>query len=164
MDRRAFLSHSLAAGLIYGIGTSVALAMDHGFDPNDATVQWFESLKRPDDTAPKGSCCGKGDAYSIHILEDALGNANDESDWGTAEIIDGSAKKWPDGKTRTPIPNGTRFKFPKMKVNPPEDGNPTSTAWSFLSIVEGNDEASKASGKGNHIRMIYCVIPIPPGF
>jgi hypothetical protein len=163
MDRRTFLSRSLTAGLIYGLGAGVASAMDHGFDHSDPVVQWFESLKIPDDTPPKGGCCGKGDAYAIRILEDALGNSADKSDWGLAEITDGSAKQWPDGTIRTPIPNGTQFKFPKQKVNPPEDGNPTPTAWAFLSVVEAGDEASRRDGKGNYIRMIYCIIPLLPG-
>lgn len=140
---------TLLAGLA-AFAAGPALAQPHGWDPANPFSQWVEGLKRPDDTAPKGSCCGKGDLYSIVIDEDAVGDEGDAM--GTARILDGSEREYPDGTKRPEIPNGTVFRFPKSKVNPPADGNPGSTAWAFL----------KSYGNGV-INNIYCVVPLPPG-
>jgi len=132
-----------------------AFAKDHGFDKSDPTAQWFEGLKRPDDTLPKGSCCGPADAYGIEIVQDAIGDKGDEM--GLARVTDGEPKTYPDGTIRLGLPNGTEFRFPKSKVNPLADGNPTKTAWAFFSVDTGD------TGQPNNIRFIYCIIPLPPG-
>lgn len=124
-----------------------AHAMDHGFDPNDPVVQWFESLKQPD--SPRASCCGKADAYPVRIEQEPVGDAPDQM--GTAVVTDGSPIKFPDGKVRTAIPNGTTFNFPLSKLNQLKDGNPTKTAWSFMSYYSDT------------VQTIWCVIPLPPG-
>jgi hypothetical protein len=126
---------------------SCAHAMDHGFDHNDATVQWFESLMRP--YMPGSSCCGKADAYAVQIDREPIGEEGDLV--GIARVTDGAAITYPDGTKRTEIPNGTEFKFPLSHLNPPKDGNPTSTAWAFLGSYNGK------------ISVVYCVIPLPPG-
>jgi hypothetical protein len=137
---------------------STAHSMDHGFDKSDPTAQWFESLKRPDDTPPKGSCCGFADAYGITIIQDAVGDTGDEM--GEAIITDGAPKTYPDGALRVGLPNGLHFRFPKSKVNPLSDGNPTGTAWLFVSVNVGDGPSYTT----NNIRFIYCVVPLPPGY
>ena len=146
------LAGLIASAIVFAVRS--ASAMDHGFDKSDPTVQWFEQLKRPDDTPPKGSCCGQADAYSIEIIQDAIGEKGDEM--GVARVTDGSPKEFPDGSIRVGVPNGTEFRFPKSKVNPLADGNPTRTAWAFFSVN------SQVDGP-NTIRYIYCVIQLPPG-
>jgi hypothetical protein len=141
----------LLIGLCLSLSCAPARAFDHGFDPNDPVVKWFESLQLPDDRPKR--CCGKGDAYKIQIVRDALGERDDEM--GEAVITDGAAIEFPDGTRRLELPNGLRFRFPKSKLNPLSDGNPTDTAWVFVAI---------RTGPPNEITKIYCVIPLPPGF
>ena len=76
--------------------------MDHGFDPTDPTVQWFDSLTRPDAPADHKDwrCCGKGDAYRIRIDQDAAGEEGDTQ--GTAVVTDSAAITFPDGEKREP--------------------------------------------------------------
>ena len=136
----------LAAALILLI-VGFARAKDHGFDKNDPTVQWFESLKRPD--LPKYSCCGKADAYPVRIEQEPIGEEPDQM--GLAIVTDGSAIAFPDGTKRPEIPTGFEFKFPLSKLNQLMDGNPTHTAWAFLAVYNGK------------LSVLYCVIPLPPG-
>jgi len=111
-----------------------AHAMDHGFDHSNAVVQWFDNLLRPDDLVPpRSTCCGKAEAYEIEILQEAIGQDGD--DMGIARVTNGGEREFPDHMIRPPLPNGLEFHFPKSKVNPPADGNPTNTAWAFLSIM-----------------------------
>lgn len=121
-----------------------APAMDHGFDPSDATVKWFESLQRPN---MPGSCCGKGDAYPV------------ESYWPngdgtfTAKIGDGSAIKYPDGTTRNAIPDGAEIPVPAELVNKLDDDqdNPTDVSWIFMTV------------HGGEVGTVYCLIRHPQG-
>lgn len=142
IGRRTFL-----AGLAACVA-SPALAQPHGWDSSSPFGQWVAHVMRPD-TNPPTSCCGKGDLYSIVIDEDAIGDDNAKGEWGTARILDGSAREFPDGTVRNAIPNGTVFKFPKKLVNPPKDGNPGPSAWAFLAVYN------------SVITGIYCVIPLP---
>ena len=127
-----------------------AHALPHGWDPNNPVAQWFESLKQPN--KPKASCCGKSDAYTIVIEQEPIGDKDGEM--GTAHITDGSAITFPDESKRIPIPDGTVFKFPLSKMNPLQNGNPTKTAWVFLSW----------NARLQKIETIYCVIPLPPSY
>ena len=136
-----------ALGLLAACAASPALARPHGWDETSPFAKWVAGLKQPD--LPTASCCGKGDLYTIEIVEDALGNEGKTR--GRARILDGSALVFPDGQKREPIPDGTEFTFPKAKVNPPQDGNPAKTALAFLSVYN------------EVIIGIYCVVPIPPG-
>lgn len=143
IGRRTFL-----AGLAATLAVGPARAQPHGWDPTSPFSQWVEGLKRPDDPIPpRGSCCGKGDLYSIVIDEDAIGDEGDAM--GTARILDGSAREFPDGAIRPPIPDGTVFRFQKKRVNPPSDGNPGPSAWGFLKADNGV------------IHNVYCVVPLP---
>ena len=141
------------ASIVLLVVATAAHAMDHGFDPNSDFARWAESLKRPN-TAYKASCCGKGDMYGIRIEQDAIGDDDDAR--GVAVITDGDAIQFPDGTTRTPIPNGTRFTFPKSVVNE-RQGNPGKTAYAF--ITPSDDGVST-----NGVQVVWCVIPIPPGY
>ncbi len=146
--------------IVYAIFLLMLLATAHaappaGVDPNSPLARWFQSLKVPNDTPPKMSCCGVADGYKIRIVEDALCDANPKCD-GIAEITDGSEITFADGRKRVPLPNGTRFHFDKSSVNPLADGNPTNTAWAFLLVTEGPTPAD------NRIARIYCIIPVPP--
>lgn len=130
-----------------------AHASDHGWDPNSPVSKWVRGLYQPD-TPPDErdylhSCCGEADMYPIVIEQDALGDEGDSL--GVARITDGSAKQYPDGAIRPPLKTGMTFRFPKSKVNPLKDGNPTATAWVFLSSYDGE------------INRIFCIIPLPPG-
>ncbi len=154
-----WLIAGLIAALIVFSGHHYARATDHGFDKTDPFSQWMESLKRPDDTLPRGSCCSYADAYKIEILEDAIGSSPDQHDWGTAVITDGAPKEYPNGDLRVGLPEGMRFKFPLSKVNPLGDGNPTNTAWGFFSVIVGPTKDYRT----NNIRFIYCIVPRPPG-
>ena len=53
-----------------------------------------------------------------------------------------------------PFAKGNPGKPPgtQNKVTREVKGNPTSTAWAFLSVMDG------------HVSMTYCVVPLPPGF
>jgi hypothetical protein len=130
--------------LFYLFTIQHAPAMDHGFNPNNPTVQWFESLVRPD---YPGSCCGKADAYPVESYW-----PNPDGTW-TAKIGDGSAKKFPDGTTRDPIPNGYEVIVPKAVVNKAEDdlGNLTDVSWIFMTVHGGEPGT------------IYCLVRHPSG-
>lgn len=124
-------------------------AFDHGFDHADQTVQWFDQLQRPDDSDPLHKCCGVGDAYPVRIIEEG-GNDPEVADW-TAEVTDGSAIAFPDGTQRAEIPNGTIIHFPGTRVTKPQQGNPTKTAWAFLSV-----------NMMHGVSFVWCVVPLPP--
>lgn len=131
---------------LLAVAISYARAEEH--DWSGPIGQWVQGLVRPD--IPKGSafatsCCGKGDMYEADIYS----HSGDE--W-QATITEGSAKTFPDGQKRLPIPNGTVVKFPSVKVNPPEDGNPTGHAQIFLSV---NDK--------QQVVATWCFIPLPSG-
>jgi hypothetical protein len=142
VKRREFI-----AGILVLVPTKL-LAFDHKFDPKDPITQWFGTLQRPDmPPTGKNICCKWSDAYEVKILEDG----GEHDDW-RVEITDGSAKVFPDGTTRAPVENGMKIPVPASKVTKPKQGNPTSTAWLFMSInfgVPGN---------------IFCLVPLPPGF
>ena len=125
-------------------------AEHHGYDPNNETVKWFESLERQHcPTQPGCKCCGKGDAYEIVIDQEATIDGTEED--GVAHVIDGSAKEFPDGSKRDYIPNGTEFKFSGQQVTKLKQGNPTNKMWGFLSYWHGA------------ITVVWCVVPLPPG-
>jgi len=130
--------------VMYMMWPRSAPAMDHGFNPNNATVKWMESLPRPN---TPGSCCGKGDGYPV---EDYW--PNPDGSW-TAKIGDGSAMKYPDGTTREYIANGTEVIVPRELVNPWEDdlGNPTDVSWLFMTVHAAE------------VGTIYCLIRHPQG-
>jgi hypothetical protein len=131
-----------------------AWALEHGWDKESALSQWFQTLYVPDDPIPPRSlCCGQSDAYKIRIIEDALDNDNRQ---GLAEVTDGAERHFADHTIRPGIPNGTQFKFPRSKVNPPSDGNPTDSAWAFFRIWTRPDGTP-------YIGHVYCVVPLPPG-
>lgn len=145
---------------------AAACAQPHGWDPNSPMGKWINSLHIPDDIPPKSTCCGPADAYAIRITEDAIGDTKQVCMMGcikptplmgTAIITDGSAKEFPDHTFRTPLPNGTVIHFNASQVNPLSDGNPTSTAWAFLSVAQGTTPDQ------NSVNRVYCIIPLPPG-
>lgn len=119
--------------------------MDHGFDPNSPTTKWFERLYRPD--FPASKCCGKADAYEIETYW--------RNDKGVlfVKIGDGSAKEFPDGTRRPPIPDGTVIEVPEKKINSPDDDldNPTDKSWAFFTVDEGR------------VSILYCVTLHPQG-
>jgi len=132
--------------------------MDHDFDKNDPFSIWIESLKRPDDPPPKGSCCGWADAYPIVIDQDAIGDEPDQMGYAHIGPNDGPMQ-YPDGSIRVGLPNGLKFRFLKSKVNPLADGNPTDIAWGFFSVIVGEGPGYSK----NNIRYIYCIVQLPPG-
>ncbi len=121
-----------------------APALDHGFNPNNATVKWMESLQRPNEP---GSCCGKGDGYPVSDYWD-----NGDGTW-TAVIGDGSAMVYPDGTSRHYVTTGEHIIVPRDLVNHIEDDldNPTDTSWIFMTVYD--------SGIGT----LYCLIRHPSG-
>lgn len=159
MERQGIGRRTFAAGLAAIFAVGPARALPHGWDESTPFAKWVAGLMRPD-TNPSSSCCGKGDLYSIVIDEDAIGDDVSKGEWGSAHILDGSAREFPDGSVRPEIPNGTKFKFPKKIVNPPKDGNPGPSAWAFLGVVGSEDYTTP---QPNIIGGIYCVIPLPPG-
>ena len=124
-----------------------APAMDHGFNPNNPTVQWFERLQRPD--SQPNSCCGKGDAYPVARYEHHPKD-HTYSVW----LADGSAIKYPDGTTREYFDMSTEIIVPENKVNKYEDDldNPTDTSWVFMRVSTPTD-----------VGTVYCLIRHPEG-
>jgi hypothetical protein len=153
------MTKQIAAAVLLGMVLVVpcpyggaTFARDHGFDPTSPVTQFFEQLKRP--YCPPGivcSCCGKADAYPVVIDQEATidGEAAD----GVARVTDGSAIVYPDGTSRSFIPDGTIFHFTGRDVTRATQGNPTRTAWAFLGL--------DAQG---HISIVWCVVPLPPSF
>jgi hypothetical protein len=128
-----------------------ALALDHGFDPNNPVTQWFEALERPLCPAEikKCFCCGYDDAYAIVIDQEATPDGADFD--GRARVTDGSAITFPDGKQRVFIADDTAFTFAGNQVTKLRQGNPTKTAWAFLSAT-----------RMGTIGAVWCVVPLPP--
>ncbi len=130
-----------------------APAMDHNFDPASPVTKFFEELKRP--WCAPGidvcSCCGKSDAYPVEIDREA--SIDGEEQDGLAHVVDGSAIIYQDGQKRTPIANGTSFKFSGRDVTRLKQGNPTRSAWAFL----GTDVTGAIS-------IVWCVVPLPPSY
>lgn len=132
--------------LLYLIWPHAAPAMDHGFDPSNTTVQWFEALQRPD---TPGSCCGKADAYPVGRYE-----LHPELHEVWAWLEDGSAIKYPDGTVRVYFDMSTKIIVPDNKVNKSADDldNPTDVSWIFMRV-------SSPTEVGN----VYCLILHPSG-
>ena len=163
MDRRSFLSRALTMGLIYGAGTSLVFAEKEPptVHIDEQTAKWFEGLTRPytDGGAKEGvaSCCDAGDGYQIQIEEDAYPYRGKVEN-GIARITDPTARTIvrPDGTTKfrpaITDPASMTLRFAGEKVTPLKDGNPTKTAWAFLSVT------------GGKVTYIYCIVPLPPGY
>lgn len=142
-----FLLALALAALLFGfLAGKAAHALDHGFNPNDKTVRWFESLMMPDGPA---SCCGKADAYP---LSDYWANSDGTDTW-TVVVAEGSHRVYPDGTVRPYIAAGTQIIVPGRKMNRWEDDldNPTDTSWVFMSVYGGVPGT------------VYCVIRHPQG-
>lgn len=149
-----------AAGLAAHPSAAEEVDPDYGpvYRPDKDTAEWFENLDRPDYDASEmstKSCCSSGDAYPIKILEEATIGGKEPD--GVAIITDGSKRMivLPDGrkKYRPEIrAEDLMLHFAGEKVTREVKGNPTSTAWAFLSVMDG------------HVSMTYCVVPLPPGF
>jgi hypothetical protein len=123
-----------------------ARAMDHGFNPNNPTVRWFQSKMRPDQ--PSLSCCGKGEAYPVARYQE-----NPDHTY-TAWLADGSALKYPDGTTRDYFDMATPITVPKDKVNDLRDDldNPTDVSWVFMTVSTSTE-----------VRSMFCFIRHPEG-
>jgi hypothetical protein len=122
--------------------TTPAPAMDHGFDPTNQTVKWFERKMIPNITFQQ-SCCGKADAYPV-----ARVRRNTNQTW-SVWLADGSAIKYPDGTKREPFDENTEIVVPDSKVNPPDDDldNPTDVGWIFMRVSNPTNPGA-----------IYCLI------
>jgi hypothetical protein len=133
-----------------------AAAFDHGFDPYDPTVQWFEQLKRHD--YMPYSCCGKADAYAADLY-----TRNPDGSYDVT-ITDGSAITFPDGTKRPELPNGSVVHVPAGQINPPTEtqGNPTGHSWLFVSIRRVYDDAHPG-GDAATPGLTYCFAPLPEG-
>lgn len=137
------------------------------FEPDKDLAGWFESLKRPDVQQYKldhdgdaggdiESCCDAGDAYPIEILQDAFPPHTGREENGSARVLDGSQRqiKKPSGEYKyrmTIKPENLKFNFAGNKYTREREGNPTGTAWAFLSVW-GDGEIHK----------VYCIVPLPP--
>lgn len=116
-----------------------------GFDvEHNKRAKWMSELKRPDN--PPNSCCGPSDAYEVEITKDGGTTA----EW-TAVITHGEARVYPDLTRRPPLPNGTIFHVQPQRVTKPDKGNPTWTAWIFVTV-------------GMRAVTIYCLVPLLPSF
>ena len=121
-----------------------AFAVNHGYDPNDRTVKWFERLVRPN--KPPDSCCGKADAYEVgRYYRNAEGKM-------IAVIVNGEEKHFPDQTWRVPIADGTEIVVPENVINPYEDDldNPTEKSWIFVALIGGYP-------------YVYCFVRHPKG-
>lgn len=138
----------------------------NAYRPPKDISDWFESLKRPEDSLDKAtfntnviSCCDVGDAYPIEILEEATSERGDEI--GVARVTDPSQKEiavqTAEGGWkliyRTKITGDGRFNFRGDLVVKQKYGNPTKTAWAFLYVNQ--------SGQIDHV---YCIVPLPPSY
>jgi len=189
VNRRSFLARTASLGLFYGLGYSIVRAQgfDRPADPTDNIeyidedrARWFEALTRTDvvddkangtvvEAAPQ-SCCNAGDGYPIIIDEDAYPPHSGKEENGTAHVIDPSAKiimvpngKEADGSThytpkyRPAITGNLTFHFSGNKITREIEGNPTKTAWLFAKVgypSEGMD--------AGQIKIVYCIVPLPP--
>ena len=154
MNRRTLLG-GLAALLPFP-----AVAHDWTGGEDEQLNEWFMSLRRED----KFSCCGLGDAYPCEILKEP-DPAYPGLDTGLVRITDGRALEihmgsMPAGVIKRPaIKKGTQIPYPFFKETKPKYGNPTNTAWIFLSVYE----ADPPSAETNSVGQVYCVVPLPPG-
>ena len=128
-------------GALLWLFSTPAPAMNHGFNPDDKTVQWMERKMRPDQ--PEQSCCGAGDGYPV-----ARYKKNDDHTW-TVWLADGSALKYPDGTVRTYFDMSIPITVPDNKVNKSDDDidNPTDVGWIFMRANGSSDPGA-----------IYCLI------
>ena len=160
MGKLAWFVIGVYIGVLVGCSSVRAQQDDYRgeiFRPSKALAEWFESLDRPDyDAKTMGtikSCCDAGDAYPIIILQEAT-PGGEEPD-GVAEVTDTSArliiKPNGDKKWRREWTSPKRFHFPGKLITREIEGNPTQTAWVFATDYTGTP-------------MLYCVVPIPPGF
>lgn len=135
--------------LIWLFSTPCAHAMNHGFDPDDPTIKWFESKIRPD--SPPNSCCGKGDAYPVERYECPEPKTGKGC---TVWLADGSAKLYPDGTRRDYFDKSVPITVPFNKVNPDDDDldNPTDMSWLFMRVSTPTEAGT-----------IYCFIKHPSG-
>ena len=158
MDRRLFLF--VGAYFL----TVPAWGLDHGFDPESELTKWFESLHRKIDKFP---CCGLGDAYPVEILQEATPDPKGELFDGIARVTNVRSITFPNGDVRLSIPTGTVIHFSDNQLTREIDGNPTATAWAFLSVRRNGDDQQDTSGTLNidgEMHGVYCVVPLPPGF
>lgn len=120
-------------------------------DPEIAA--WFSNIHRKDGFP----CCGVADAYSIHILVEADPRRPEEQT-GLAEIGDGRELTLMHGSVHRPsLPDGLQFRFKFAQISREVDGNPTSSAWAFLSVADRRGDGPNA------INTVFCVVPLPPG-
>jgi hypothetical protein len=127
--------------------TVPAPAMDHGFNPNNPTVKWFERKMIPNITFQQ-SCCGKADAYPVERVR-----RNTDHTW-SVWLADGSEVKYPDGSHRAYFDKNTEIVVPDDKVNPPDDDldNPTDVGWIFMRVSNPTNPGA-----------IYCLVIHPEG-
>lgn len=130
--RRPSDAWAIILGALTGIAVAlasppVARGMDHGFDKSSPTVQWFESLIRPD--SPPNSCCGLADAYPVGKIE-RRPSEHIVRVW----VLDGSAMAYPDGTYRQAWDASIPIDVPDYKLNTIEERerNPTNLGWVFF--------------------------------
>src|SRR5271165_3694619 len=147
VTRRGAILGALCAAV-----SSPAWAHDWTGSDNKALAEWFSSLHRIDDF----SCCGLGDAYPCQILIEADPSKPFE-DTGLVRITDGRELHLMNNTVeRKYLPRGLEIKYAYHKITDEKSGNPTDTAWIFLSVYgeEGKSEVGK----------VYCVVPLPPSY
>ena len=150
MNRRTLLG-GLAALLPF---PAAAHDWTGGGDP--ALAEWFMSLRREDNM----SCCGLGDAYPCQILREADPDKPYE-DTGLVQITDGRELNVLNNTVHRPaLRRGLQIAFPFFKMTKEKNGNPTDTAWIFLSVYEANPPSAETNGVGQ----VYCVVPLPVGY
>ena len=138
---------AVAIILLWALWPHSAPAMDHGFNPSDPTVKWFERKMIPNITFQQ-SCCGKADAYPVERVR-----RNTDHTW-SVWLADGSEVKYPDGTHREYFDKNIPIVVPDDKVNPPDDDldNPTDVGWIFMRVSTPAQPGA-----------IYCVIIHPEG-
>ena len=137
----------LVLACMFWLFTTPAPAMDHGFNPTNPTVKWFERKMVPNISFPQ-SCCGKGDAYPVERVR-----RNTNHTW-SVWLADGSEVKYPDGTHRAYFDKNIEIVVPDINVNPPDDDldNPTDVGWIFMRVSTPAQPGA-----------IYCVIIHPEG-
>jgi hypothetical protein len=137
----------LALACLIWLFTTPAPAMDHGFNPTNPTVKWFERKMVPNITFAQ-SCCGKADAYPVERVR-----RNTDQTW-SVWLADGSEVKYPDGSRRAYFDKSVEIVVPDSKVNPPDDDldNPTDVGWIFMRVSTPAQPGA-----------IFCLIIHPEG-